>query len=199
MTRCRPMAPMRLRVVVTRPGLVRYGVVALCSVAVVPPVTAADKPKVTITGGADASGQHYAWTVTNGHTSPIVYLEFPHYHADLFFAPENWSAETTALVNVGYKDEPGVCIARAESPVAGIHLGGALDFGMRIAPLPTKRGKGTVLVRFADGTESGVAGVELPQPRGVWDKYASLIGLGAIFLLWIIFRARRWAKARRTA
>ncbi len=190
---------MRLRVVVTRPGLVRYGVIALCSVAVVPPVTAADKPKVTITGGADASGQHYAWTVTNRHTSPIVYVEFPHYHADLFFAPENWSTKTTALVNVGYKDEPGVCIARVESPAAGIHLGGALDFGMRIAPLPTKRGKGTVLVRFADGTESGVAGVELPQPRGVWDKYASLIGLGAIFLLWIIFRARRWAKARRTA
>ncbi|UCC29594.1 MAG: hypothetical protein JSU86_15490 [Phycisphaerales bacterium] len=162
-------------------------------------VTAAEEPKVTIVGGADASGHNYSWTVTNEYTSPIVYLEFPHYHADLFFAPESWSTETTALVNVGSKDKPGVCIARAESPAVGILPGRALNFGMRVAPLPTRRGQGTVLVRFADGTESGIAGVGLPQPGSAWDEYASLIGLGTIFLLWIIFRARRWAKTRRIA
>ena len=164
----------------------------------VSPAALADRPKVTIVGGADASGHNYSWTVTNGYTSPIVYVEFPHYHADLFFAPKSWSTETTALVNVGSKDEPGVCIARAESPAAGIPPGRALNFGMRVAPLPTRRGQGTVLIRFADGTESSVTGVGLPQPGSVWDEYASLIGLGTIFLLWIIFRARRWLRTRRT-
>ncbi|MGB2985820.1 MAG: hypothetical protein WBE26_08045 [Phycisphaerae bacterium] len=153
--------------------------------------------KVTITGGADASGQNYTWTVTNKHTSPIVYVEFPHYHAGLFFAPKGWSTESTALVRVGYKDEPGVCIAKSDSPTAGISAGQSVTFRMGIAPLPTRRGKGTVRVRFADGTEAGVTGVELPQPEVIGDKYAPLIGLGAIFLVWMVVRTVRGAKTRR--
>ena len=74
-----------------------------------PVVTVADPPNATVTGGPDTSGRKYSWTVTNEHTSPVVYVEFPHYHGSLFFAPENWRVECTFLVNVGVEDRPGIC------------------------------------------------------------------------------------------
>lgn len=156
-----------------------------------PPAPASGSPKVGIAGGADASGHNYRWTITNNHSSPIVSVEFPHYHADLFFAPEGWGTETTALVNVGYKDAPGECIATVDSPAKGIANGRSQAFGMRIAPLPTRRGGGTVIVRFADGSSARVDSVELPRPERIGDKYLPLIGLGMIFLVWVVFRAVR--------
>ena len=70
---------------------------------VIPGVAAANEGRrVTIVGGADATGHRYTWTVTNEDTSPIVYVEFPHYRANLFFSPHGWSTdESTFLVNVG--------------------------------------------------------------------------------------------------
>lgn len=157
----------------------------------------AQSPKATITGGADASGQKYTWTVTNEYTSPIVYVEFPHYRAGLFFAPEGWSIETTGLVGVGDGKQQGVCSASVESPGAGIRPGETATYSMQIAPLATSRGRGTVYVRFADGTEARIAGVELPQRENVGDKYTPLIGLAAIFIIWVLVRAKGKAKRRR--
>lgn len=172
-------------------------------------LTTAAPPQATITGGADPAGYSYTWTVTNKHTSPIVHVEFPHYHGALFFAPEDWSVECTFLVNVGVEDRPGVCTARnvlfAEAPAGfarnntalGSKPGSArdtLDFRMQVLLRGTRRGQGQVLVRFADGSEVYVAGVELPQREAVGDKYVPLIGLGLIFLIWVIARSRSRAK-----
>ncbi len=173
------------------------------------PTTAAP-PSVTITGGADPAGYIYTWTVTSKHTSPIVFVEFPHYHGALFFAPEDWSVECTFLVNVAVEDRPGVCTARnmlfAEAP-AGRNRNdvapsgrsalakGALEFRMQVVLDGTRRGPGHVLVRFADDSEVYVAGVELPQREAAGDKYISLIGLGLIFAVWVI--ARSWGRAKR--
>ena len=157
---------------------------------------ASDTPKVSITGGADTSGQNYTWTVTNHYASPIVFVEFPHYHAGVFFPPKGWESEATAIVEIGYKEEPGVCIGRTDSLDLAIDKGESGAFRMKIAPLPTRRGKGTVRVRFADRTEAAVAGVELPQQELIGDQYAPLIGLGVIFLVFVIVRTVR-AKRRR--
>jgi hypothetical protein len=131
----------------------------------------------------------YKWSVTNNHTSPIVYVEFPHYHAGLFWAPDGWATEISGLVRVGFKDEPGVCTARAKTARSAIAPGQTGTFEVQIAPLPTKRGEGAVLIRFADGTEVSVGKVELPQPERVGDKYAPLIGLAVIFAAWALIRA----------
>lgn len=151
-----------------------------------------DTTKVVISGGPDTSGHNYAWTITNNHASPIVYVEFPHYHAGLFFAPEGWSTE-------GCENQPRMCAASAESPAVGIPRGQASTFRMRIDPRGAKRGEGTVLVRFADETRVNVGGVELPRSEAVADKYAPLIGLGAIFVVWMTVRTMRRAKRRRRA
>ncbi len=166
--------------------------VALGMISLAPPIAAGADALVTITGGADASGHNYTWTVTNHHTSPIVYLEFPHFRADMFHVPAGWAAETTNLVGGRREpDKPSVCIARAEPPNTGLWHGCSREFGMRVAPAGAPRGPGTVTVRFADGTENKVAGVELPEPPASSGKYIPLIGAGVIFAGWVIVRTLR--------
>jgi hypothetical protein len=173
-------------------------VVSLCLIRPAQPAVGSDESAVTITGGADATGDGYAWTVVNNHTSPIVYVEFPHYHASLFLAPDGWSTDSTFLVNVGVEDRPGTCTARVGQPASGIKRGATGTFQMRVYQPGTRRGQGTVVVRFADGSEVQVSGVEMPTPEAMSDKYAPLIGLGAIFIIWLAIGAKRRGKIRRT-
>jgi len=68
---------------------------------------------------------------------------------------------------------------------------------MQIAPGGVKRGPGEVTVRFADGSETRVSGVELPQQEGLGDKYVSLIALGGVFTIFVIVQAVRKRRPRR--
>ncbi len=154
-------------------------------------------PKVTITGGAEDVGHHYSWVVTNQHWSPIVRVEFPHYRAYLFHIPEGWSAETTNLVHVGTKDEPGVCVAVAPSTVEGIARRQSAEFGMQVGDLRAKPRPGIVVVHFADGSEVRVDGVAMPTRVGVGDDHVPLIGLGLIFVVWLLLAAVR-RRSRKT-
>jgi hypothetical protein len=129
--------------------------------------------------------------VTNLHTSPITEASFPHYHAMLFFAPKGWTSESTFLVNVGVEDRPGVCTARAVSPADAIVPRGSATFSMQVSTRGTRRGRGTVQLRFADGAEIVVPNVELPVPEGLGDRYVPLIGLGGIAAAFIVVRALR--------
>ncbi len=169
----------------------RYAFMALVSSMMATPPAAADTPKVTITGGADASGYKYIWTVSNEYTSPVVYVEFPHYHGSLFLAPENWRVECTFLVNVGVADRHGICKASADSPSAGIGRSKSGTFRMRVMLTGTTRVQGTVVVRFADGTELAVPAVELPQRETTGDKFVPLVGLAVLFIVLVAVRARR--------
>jgi hypothetical protein len=67
---------------------------------------------------------------------------------------------------------------------------------MQIAARGAQRGPGQVIVRFADGTETIVSGVELPQPETVGDKYLSLIGLGLVFAVAVV--VREWHVRRKS-
>jgi hypothetical protein len=55
-----------------------------------------------------------------------------------------------------------------------------------------------VTLRFDDGTEMRVGGVELPHAEGLGDKYVSLIGLGLVFMIFILAQAIR-KRRRRSA
>ena len=65
-------------------------VLSLCAADLVASPAAAQENLVVIEGEPDESGHNYQWTVTNQHDSPIVEIEFPHFRADLFTAPEGW-------------------------------------------------------------------------------------------------------------
>jgi hypothetical protein len=69
---------------------------------------------------------------------------------------------------------------------------------MQIAPAGAKRGPGDVTVRFADGSETRVTGVESPQQERLGDKYVSLIALGSVFTIFVIAQAARKRRARVT-
>lgn len=155
----------------------------------------AGEPAVTISGGADPTGHQYTWTVTNKHFSEIVRIAFPHYRADLFFAPKGWRTdESTFIVNVGVPDRPGVCVARAKSPGAGLRPDASATFRMQIAAAGAQRRRGTVLVRFADGTEAHVPDVELPQRAQASERYITLIALGSVVVVWLAVRSLRRRK-----
>lgn len=165
------------------------GVVSAASARTV--VSSADE-SVTIDGGPDTTLQNYSWTVTNHHTSPIVYVKIPHYRAAVFEAPRRWdTSKTTYLVNVGVPDKAGFCVAEAIAPTPGISRGSSREFKMSLNVQRGLLGKGTVIVRFADGTEAKVFGVELSVPPEPSGKWVPLIGAGAIFVVWVLIRTLR--------
>lgn len=67
---------------------------------------------------------------------------------------------------------------------------------MQIPPGGAKRSPGEVTVRFANGNETRVSGVELPQQEGLGDKYVSLIALGGVFTIFVIVQAARKRRPR---
>ncbi len=148
----------------------------------------ADDAIVTIAGGADASGHYYTWTVTSAASSPIVYVEFPEYRSDLFQPPPGWSEQSTGV---------GVRAAAADGAASAIQRGRSADFILRIRPGGAQRGIGTVRIRFADGSESIVAGVEVPTVPS--DRNIGLIGMAVLFAGWIAIRAVRRRRTRPEA
>lgn len=153
---------------------------------------------VVITGGADETQHTYTWQVTNGSNARIVRIEFPQYGADLFETPENWKQGTQKemnLVNVGWNHkEPGLCWAEPIPPYTGLAPGGTARFGMRIAGMGAMRSLGTVRVKFDDGTEAAVAGVELPHMPNRPSVYLAPLGMGALLFLFIFVREYRRRK-----
>ncbi len=152
--------------------------------------------KVEITGGVDESGQNYTWKVANRHDSPIVHVEFPQFHADMFQTPKRWQQSCTNMIGAGKPTHlSGVCIAQADSPQDGIAPGRAAEFGMRLALLGGDHPRpGAVTIRFADGTETVVSGVELPTAAATHERLVSLIGFALIFGIVVLVQVVRRRK-----
>ncbi len=146
---------------------------------------------VTITGGPDESLHNYSWQVTNHHTARIVYIEFPHYRADLFSTPPTWTQKVENVSHFGWKDRPGTCMAEPAPPYTGLPPGGTAQFDMRIAAGGALPGKGSVRVRFEDGTEATIGDVEVPTKPEAGSAYLALVATGVIFVLFIIYNERR--------
>jgi hypothetical protein len=164
------------------------------------PAVAADEPKVTIKGGVDPDNpQYFSWTVTNRHTAPIVFMGFPQYHGDSFWAPDGWGQEWKNQAKVGGgEDAPGWVRTSVSDPAEGIPPGGSARFEMRIARAGALPRSGKIAVRFADGTEVTVANVEVPAAASFLERNAMLIGLAAILVIAVLVHLRR-RRARRPA
>lgn len=135
---------------------------------------------VTIEGGTDGAGHEYRWTLTNDHTSPIHYVAFPQSNGDLCLPPKGWSAELTV-------DE---CVFRAPSTAEMITPGRSAEFAMRISPKGARRGKGHVVIEFADGVRTRVAGVQIAEAETVGDRFVPLIGMGVVLLVVVLTQTR---------
>jgi hypothetical protein len=172
---------------------------AFMIVGLTTPFVAAQPAKVVVAGGADPSGQNYEWTITNHHPSPLVFIEFSHFHADTFTAPAGWKKEITNPSIAGADESKGgLCRATAESPSSGISTGGSAAFGLRLARIGAPKGRGTMTVRFADGVSFAVTGVSLPVPPSSWERIGTVLLLGGAFVAFLIFRIRKRPKSSAT-
>ncbi|MCP4250590.1 MAG: hypothetical protein GY778_26405 [bacterium] len=167
-------------------------------------VTASDDLLVQMTGGAAPNGEEYAWTVTNLNRSPIVGLTIPCYRAGMFRAPARWTARKEAAQDAAVA-EPGtqVYVFAATSPAAHIAWKQSGEFAIRLKPgASVQRTPGNVHIRFADGTDTVLLGIELPQPESAAEKQVWIIGLATMFAVFIgvqIIRHRRRNRAAEPA
>jgi hypothetical protein len=161
----------------------------------------AEEPKVTVEGGSDASGHQYVWTITNHHDTPITQISFPHFGADVLVGPDGWRSSCTNAVRVGVSNPTGVCTTMVEGVHRRIMPGSSGDFTLRVARPDAKASAGEMEITFADGSTYVVSGVELPHGESLGDKYMPLMGLGGIFLIFLIVSAlrHRRQKDRRPA
>lgn len=161
----------------------------------------ADSPRVAIEGGVRQDNpQFYAWKVTNHHTSPIVFIEFPQYHGDSFTAPPGWNQEWKGRAMAGTKGEPGWVRTSVDDPLRAIPPGGSAEFEMRTTTTGALPRPGAVTVRFADGTVVSVSGVELPTAQSFLERNVMGIGLALIFgIAVLVHLLRRRRKAASVA
>jgi len=153
--------------------------------------------RVAITGGPDAAGQSYTWTVANQSGVPIVGVDIPHFRGGLFTPPQGWSADCTNLVGVGVADIGGICKAAANSPRFFITRPNTATFHLQLAAKGAKRGVGEVRIHFADGTDALIGQVIVPTRESFAEKFSPVIGLAIIGGLLIVFGGRR--KQRKTS
>lgn len=174
--------------------MIRAACAAIC-VALIAAAATHGADLVEITGGADETGQNYAWTVKNKGPTPITRIIFPHYKCDSFTVPSGWKrGETTNLARANQKDAPGICEALAEA--AGLPTGASAQFEMRLSRASADRRPGTVSVYFADGSRAQISGVELPTAKGFVERNISPIVLGVIFITFLMLQRRRRRAAR---
>jgi hypothetical protein len=182
-----------------RAGRVGTAFWLLCAALSAP--AAGDEPGVKVESGLNDAGM-YVFRVTNQSSSPIVYVEIPHYLADQFMTPRNWKQECTFLSNIGVEKRPGLCSATAESPIFGIGPGETAEFSMRMGldgRNESRRGEGTMKVRFADDRSVIVAGVSVPVKPPEWENWGLIGGYVVIGLILLAIFARRRPKAKGAA
>lgn len=172
----------------------RFHVHLLFPLLLVVPTDLMGSPNVSIRGGADESGQNYSWTITNDYDSPIVFIEFPQYRAAVGFPPEGWKSELTNPRGEGGRT--GSFAVSVERATDGIAPGESEHFRLQVTTGGAPRGKGRVLIRFADGTTIRIR-AEVPIKESLADRNVSLIGLGLIFAVFLFFRVFKGRRPNR--
>jgi hypothetical protein len=186
-------APPRETLAPVRPRTARTAIVAFATLLLAALASAhADEPLATITGGRQDDGS-YNWLVTNNYDKPIVFVEFPQFHGDLFKPPENWEQELSPL----FAHDRGFCRASVRHPHDGILRNRTGTFWLRICADDAQTGHGDVLIRFADDRECIVPGVETPRPPKSSERLGGLAGFGLLIAAIVVIEVRRRRKARR--
>lgn len=140
--------------------------------------------------------------VENNAKSAVVYVEFPHYLADLFTAPDGWETRSTLLSNIGVEKKPGICTASANSPADGIVSGASAEFDMRLGRDGQEEASAkpqTARVRFADGATIEVPGVTLPASPARWSNIPLIAGFAVVVVLFIALGRRKRARQPKSS
>lgn len=132
----------------------------------------------------------YTWTVTNHTNKRITSLVVDHYLGKIVAPPAGWvRTNMTANVAEGQRAAPGIIEFAVEKPVKAIGRGQSKEFKVTIDR--TWRGhceQRIAIVGFEDGTTLEVPGVYCPADESWLKKNVSLVGLGAMFAVFVLWR-----------
>ncbi len=132
----------------------------------------------------------YVWTVTNHSDKRITSLVVDHFYGKTVTPPKGWvRSNMTGNWGEGQPLEPGIIEFSVEQPLKAIGRGQTRDFKVNIDRL--WRGaceRRTVTVGFEDGTTLEIAGVICPSDESWFKKNVALVGLGAMFAVFILWR-----------
>ena len=177
--------------------MLRFGIIATFLVVALigaGPSSARAEEGITVRGHrAPGGAKEFVWTVTNTGDTPITMFRPTHYLGRVPIPPDGWEeAEMTA--NVGRKQKLGVGYVeyRAKSPRAAIRPGQSLEFQLRMdlrwtgVTAPTR-----VTVGLEGGREVEVAGVACPYKVSFFSQYFPVLGLGAVFVIFLGYKLIR--------
>ena len=140
----------------------------------------------------------FIWTVTNHSDKRITSLTVDHYLGKIVKPPKGWvRKKMTANVAEKQRAAPGIIEFGVEEPLKAIGRGQSRDFTLTIER--TWHGhceRRAALVGFEDGTTLEIPGVICPADENWFKKNVSLVGLGAMFALFVLWRVTFGKKSK---
>jgi hypothetical protein len=172
--------------------------VALMNLGAVAAVRASDpRSEIEIVGDTLVdSPNHFRWTITNHNRGAIVSFRAPRYLAEDAIPPPGWTGEIIKNATTGDNE----VLFETKRPAAGIYPGQSLSFEVhdrRIARTGRTKAPRPVVVGLADGSVLTISDVWCPAEESAFGKNLPLIGLGAMFAVFLLVQAAR--KRRRQA
>lgn len=158
-------------------------------VAIVPEVVRADD--IVVEGDRSAENRFdYIWTVTNHSDKRITSLIVDHYYGKTVIPPKGWiRSNMTGNVAERQPLKPGIIEFAVEEPLKAIGRGQSREFKVNVDRLWGGHcERRTVTVGFEDGTTLEIPGVICPAEEDWFKKNVALVGLGAMFAVFVLWR-----------
>jgi hypothetical protein len=165
------------------------------------PAPSADSAEVVVEGySAPDNPQEFEWMVENHGKVPIVRFRTQHFLGKLTVPPHGWiRSKMTGNIGEHQVRETGILEFSVEKRPGGIFPNGRQAFRLRLDPTWTRAlTRATVEVEFADGRIVEIPNVYCPAKAPFLRDNYPVVGLGSIFVIFIIAQAarnRRKAKA----
>ncbi len=169
----------------------RVGMFVPILMLLAPNVVTGGEADVSVEGErSEANRFDYIWTVTNRSDKRITSLVVDHYYGKTVTPPKGWvRSNMTGNWGEGQPLEPGIIEFSVEEPLKAIGRGQTREFKVNIDRL--WRGackRQTVTVGFDDGTTLEIPGVVCPSDEDWFKKNVSLVGLGVMFAVFVLWR-----------
>ena len=160
--------------------------------------SATEAQDIVVTGARTGENHTYfTWTITNNGNQPITMFRAPYYRGRVTALPEGWAQRPpTGLIGEGQKPNATVLELASSSRATGIQPGQTAEFQLW-DPHTHRRGTLTrqaVCIELADGSDILVSGVRCPSQESYLRRNYPLIGLGAMFAIFLIVKALRGGK-----